>query len=133
MAFDIEAVILAEVGLLSNCVENYDKENNAERLMTELDPVEEKKERARIWTITHNRVVASYYNKKFWPKIFKEGDLVLKKVLVQEPGLGWFGPKCYGLFKITRVARPGTYRLADLDGTVLGHPWNADHFKRFYQ
>ncbi|GMN69208.1 hypothetical protein TIFTF001_038253 [Ficus carica] len=51
-------------------------------------------------------------------------------VLVQEPGLGSFGPKWNGPYTITRVVRPGTYRLSDQNGRDLGLPWNADHLKR---
>ena len=101
--------------------------------MPTLDLVEEKREQALIQTVTHNQVVARYYDKKFRLRVFRVGDLVLKKVLVQEPGLGSFGLKWDGPYRITEVVRLGTYRLADHDDICLGHPWNADHFKRFYQ
>lgn len=74
-----------------------------------------------------------YYDKKFRPRVFWISDLVLKKVLVQEPGLGSFGPKWDGPYRITDVVRSVTYRLADQDGIILEHPWNTDHLKRFYQ
>ena len=61
-------------------------------MMAELDLVEEKREQALICTVTRNQVITKYYKKWFEPKTFKVGDLVLKKVLVQKPILGSFGP-----------------------------------------
>ena len=48
MAFRVEAVIPVEVDLPSLRVENYDEEDNAERLIPTLDLVEEKREQALI-------------------------------------------------------------------------------------
>ena len=48
MAFGVEAVIPVEVGLPSLRVGNYDEEDNASRMLPELDLVEEKRERALI-------------------------------------------------------------------------------------
>ena len=61
--------------------------------MIKLNLVKEKQEQILIQTAAYNQVVAKYYNKEFHPMTFKVGDLVLNKVLAQEPGLGSFGPK----------------------------------------
>lgn len=106
MTFGIEAIISAELGLPSNRIENYDEENNVERLMFEINLVEEKREQALIRTAMRNQVVAGYYDKKFRSRVFKKCDLVLKKILVQEPGLCSFGPKWDGSFRFTEVIRP---------------------------
>ncbi|GMN63958.1 hypothetical protein TIFTF001_033028 [Ficus carica] len=63
-------------------------------------------------------------------EVARSRDLVMKRVLVQEPGLGSFGSKWDGPYTITGVVRPETYRLSDQDGRNLGLPWNADHLKR---
>ncbi|GMN58481.1 hypothetical protein TIFTF001_027586 [Ficus carica] len=57
----------------------------------------------------------------------------MKRILVQEPGLGSFDPKWDGPYTITGIVRPRTYRLSDRDGRNLRLPWNTDHLKRFYQ
>ena len=93
IAFGVETVIPADVSLTSYQIENYDEENNAEWMMSDLDLLDEKREQALIWTTVHNQVVARYYSRRFHPRIFKARDLVLKKVLVREPDLGSFGPK----------------------------------------
>ena len=133
MAFGVEAVIPAEVGLPSHRVEYYNEEDNTEQMLPELDLIEEKREQALIRTAARNQVVARYYDKRFRPRVFWVGDFVLKKVLVQEPGLGSFGPKWEGPYRITEVVRLGTYRLADQEDKALSHPWNAEYLKRFFQ
>ena len=133
MAFGVEAVIPAETGLPSYRVENFDEATNADQIAAELDLVEEKREQATIKMAARNQVVARYYNKRFRPREFKVGDLVLKKVIVPQPGLGAFGPKWEGPLRVIGIVRPGTYLLAYPDGMPLTHPWNADHLKRFYQ
>ena len=65
MAFGVEAIIPAELGLPSLCFENYDEEDNVEQMMPTLDLVEEKREQAFIRTTACNQVVTIYYNKKF--------------------------------------------------------------------
>ena len=76
--------------------------------MSALYVIEEKREQALIRTATRNQVVARYYEKKFQPRVFRVGDLVLKKILIQEPGLGSFSPKWDEPYRITEVVRPGT-------------------------
>ncbi|GMN59472.1 hypothetical protein TIFTF001_028562 [Ficus carica] len=88
---------------------------------------------ALIRMAVRNQIVARYYDKKFRLRVFRVGDLVMKRVLVQELGLGSFGPKWDGPYTITGIVRPRTYRLSDRDGRNLGLPWNTDHLKRFYQ
>lgn len=133
MTFGVKAIIPAEMGLSSYQVENYDEEANTDQMMAELNLIEEKREQALILITTRNQVVAIYYNKKFQPRTFKVKDLVLKKVLIQNPELGSFSPKWEGPFMVIGIIRLGTYQLADQDRTTLGHLWNADHLKRFYQ
>lgn len=39
----------------------------------------------------------------------------------------WEGP-----YRITRVARLGTYYLENLEGKQLKHLWNVEHLKKYY-
>ena len=71
-------------------------------------------------------------NAKVRPLSFTPGDLVLRKVFqtTQEPGVGAFGSKWEGPYKVTRIVRSGVYELEDLGGKPLSHPWNAEHLKK---
>ena len=67
--------------------------------------------------------------------IFPARGLGLEKSLSKypEPGFGQFGPNWEGPYKVIRVVRSGVYELEDLNGRPFGHPWNAEHLKKYYQ
>ncbi|XP_022144032.1 uncharacterized protein LOC111013824 [Momordica charantia] len=46
--------------------------------------------------------------------------------------VGTLDPSWEGPFEVKGIIRFGTYMLADLEGNVLAHPWNAEHLKRYY-
>ena len=62
------------------------------------------------------------------------GDLVLRKVIGNTKNLTWgkLGPNWEGPYRITSVARIGTYYLEDLDERVVLHPWNVNSLNRYY-
>lgn len=74
--------------------------------------------------------MALYYNTRVKPRVFKPGDLVLKKVLNHVRALE---SNCEGPYTIHDIVRLGTYILSDLNGNELTHPWNADHLCVYYQ
>ena len=78
--------------------------------------------------------MAQYYNSKTKKREFKVGDTVLRQVFLhtQEPGAGKLGATWEGPYQVIDIVRPGTYRLADLAGIELLHPWNAEHLKLYY-
>ena len=55
------------------------------------------------------------------------------RLATKNPTEGTLGPPWEGLYKITKVCRPGTYQLRDPKGKTLPHPWNADHLKYYYK
>ena len=67
------------------------------------------------------------FNKKVKPRHFKEGDLVLKKVLsnVKDPR-GKFTPNYEGPYVVKRVLSGGALVLAEMDGPNLRDPVNLD-------
>ncbi|XP_024028291.1 uncharacterized protein LOC112093653 [Morus notabilis] len=62
MAYGVESVIPAEVGMPTYRVEAYDKDQNNEELCTDLDLVEEKREQATIRAAVYQQATARYYN-----------------------------------------------------------------------
>jgi hypothetical protein len=46
--------------------------------------------------------------------------------------LGKLEPKWTGPFLVTEKTRPKTFHLADNEGRVLEHSWNADNHCSFY-
>lgn len=74
------------------------------------------------------------YNKRVKDMTLKEGDLVLRKVImstkVKKHGkltAEWEGP-----YVVPKVCRPGTYYLRTIDGIKLMRPRNIKHLNKYY-
>ena len=81
LAFGTEAVAPIDIGLKSPKIELASVEHNKEALRLNLDLLDEKREQVLKRTEDYQRKTAKYYDKKFKPKSYKPGDLVLKKLL----------------------------------------------------
>ncbi|MGV7343334.1 hypothetical protein PJI17_32060, partial [Mycobacterium kansasii] len=51
---------------------------------------------------------------------------------INETSAGTLGPNWDGPYIVSSTILPGTYRLENLSGQLLPHPWNAKHFKIYY-
>ena len=89
LCYSTEVMILTENGLPSYHVENLDGGSNSERLRKSLNLIDKKREPALSRIIARNRVVSCYYNSNVREQKFEVGDLVLKKVQIDN---GIFGP-----------------------------------------
>ncbi|GFS36358.1 hypothetical protein Acr_00g0045530 [Actinidia rufa] len=120
----IESVIPVEIGMSSFRTSNFSKENNETELRLHLDLLDEKRERAELGQAAYKSRVTKYYNQRVKHRSFLPGHLVLRKVTLsirelnaRKLGLTWEGP-----YKVTKVSRPGTYQLEDMNGKALPHP-----------
>ena len=135
LAYGVEAMIQVEVGIPSLRRETYDKRENHTLMSYELDLLEEKSNLAALRTASYKQRSERYFNSKVKEKKFKEGDLVLRKVLpnTKEVNAGILGPNWEGPYSIAEVLRPGTYRLKRINGTVVPRSWNAELLRPYYQ
>ena len=77
--------------------------------------------------------MARAYNKKVKSRVFRAGDLVLKRILpIQEEAKGKFAPNWQGPFVVHKVLSGGALILAEMDGQLFPQPLNADMVKRFF-
>lgn len=93
-----------------------------------MDLIEETREAAAKNLRKYGAVTQLWYNKKVAPKAFRPGDVVLRCAL--SPGKlqnKWEGP-----ILVIGSGTGGACRLAELDGTPLPHPWNANLLRRYY-
>lgn len=63
-------------------VQHFDPGSNNERLLEELDFLEERREKEAIRMVSSKRKVEQYFNKQVRPWSFRVGDLVLKQTRV---------------------------------------------------
>ena len=135
LAYGTEAVILAEVGLMSYRVESYDKDMNKEGMHLQLDLLDEVRATTEQRLARYQDLMAKHYNNKVRHRNFQVGDLVLRKVMgaARDPSQGKLGPNWEGPYRIVSWQRKGTYHLETMDGQKLQHPWNTEHLQKYYQ
>ncbi|XP_075670216.1 uncharacterized protein LOC142639981 [Castanea sativa] len=135
LTYGSEAVIPAEIGLMSYRVGKYDEGRNDQELRLRLDLVDKVRAMAEQRLARYQDLMAKHYNSRVKRRDFKVEDLVLRKVMgaARDPAQGKLGPNWEGPYKITSWLRKGTYHLEMLDGQRLRHPWNAEHLRKYYQ
>ena len=74
------------------------------------------------------------HDKNVWPRVFRVGDLVLRKVMTNtrkasdgKLGLNWEGP-----YKVVLLAGVGAYRLEDMNRKDVPRPWNICNLKKYF-
>ena len=97
--------------------------------------LEEKRDLMALRIASYKKRFERYFNSKVKERRFKEGDLVLRKVLpnTKEVNARVLGPNWEVPYLTTEVLRPGTYRLKRLKSKLVPRSWNTEHFRSFYQ
>ncbi|KAK3018181.1 hypothetical protein RJ639_002799 [Escallonia herrerae] len=110
-------------------------EENEENLRGNLDLLDDVRAQALDRMISTKQRVARFYNRRVRIRIFRVGDLVLRKLEVSDPkaAVGKLSPNWEGPYKISKVLRPGAYSLQTLSGEVIPRTWNADNLRQYYQ
>lgn len=99
----------------------------------QLNLIEEKRMTALCHGQCYQRRIARAYNKKVKPRVFQEGDLVLKKVLpFKEDPRGKFKPNYEGPFTVTKVLTGGALQISHVDGNSPHELVNSDSVKMYY-
>ena len=98
LTYGNEAVILAEIGLISYKVDNHNKARNDEAIRLQLDLIDEVKAIAEQRLTRYQDRMAKHYNSRVQHRDFKVGDLVLRKVIgaARDPTQGKLSPNWEG-------------------------------------
>jgi len=94
LAYGSEAIIPAELGLISYRVENHDESRNNKAMRLQLDLVDEVRATTEQRLARYQDLMAKHYNSKVRHRDFQVGDLVLRKVTgtTRDPSQGKLGP-----------------------------------------
>ncbi|XP_027086593.1 uncharacterized protein [Coffea arabica] len=130
LMYGMEAVLPAEVKIPSLRILMEAKLEEAEWIQQrheQLSLIDEKRLNAICHGQCYQKRVARAYNKRVKPRIFTEGDKVLKRILpVQEEAKGKFAPNWQGPFIVQKVLPGGVLILVEMDGQVFPQPINSD-------
>ncbi|XP_071739328.1 uncharacterized protein [Rutidosis leptorrhynchoides] len=113
LVYGSETVIPAEITIPTERVLSYSEEENDERLRTNLDYAEERREMAAICEAANKQRIAKSYDKRVRAITYKVGDLVWhdnqgsRTQNTRKLGPNWEGP-----YKVIGISNTGTYKLA---------------------
>ena len=81
----------------------------------------------------HQKRIKRAFDKKVRPWIFKEGDIVLKKILLPHlDSRGKCTPNFEGPYVVKTRFSSGGIILTTMDGEELPHPANSEAVKKYY-
>ncbi|KAL0546985.1 hypothetical protein IC582_016905 [Cucumis melo] len=136
LVYGMEIVLPLEVEIPSLRVLMEAKLDEAEWIRgryEQLNFVEEK----RLATLNHGQLyqrrLMRAYNKKVHPRSFREGDLILKRILpFQKDHRGKWTPNYEGPFVVKKAFSGRALLLTNMDGVELKNPMNSDYVRRYY-
>ncbi|KAL4363426.1 hypothetical protein GQ457_04G018740 [Hibiscus cannabinus] len=136
LVYGTEAVLPVEVEIPSLRILNETKLVDAEWMQARFDKlnlIEEKRLRAICHGQMYQKRMIRAYNKKVRPREFREGDLVLKKILLNQKDFrGKWMPNCEGPYVVKRAFSGGALILMEMDGKEFKYPVNSDSVKKYY-
>ncbi|XP_065033909.1 uncharacterized protein LOC135666271 [Musa acuminata AAA Group] len=134
LTFGTEAVLPPEVAVPTPRTADYSEEASGEGLRSNLDLLEERRADAHQKALSYKRAVARVYNRNVRPRSIKLEDLVLRKIEVSHPTQvrGKLAPKWEGPYRVIGVSRPGTFRLATMDGDPVPRTWNIQNLRKYF-
>ena len=91
----------------------------------------------RLAAICHHQLyqrrMVKAYDRKVRPREFKEGDLVLRKILpLQSEDQSKWAPNYEGPYVVKKTFSRGALLLTRMDGDDLSRPVNSDSVKKYY-
>nr|KYP42726.1 Pol polyprotein [Cajanus cajan] len=136
LVYGMEAIFPVEVEIPSFRLLTEAKLPETEWVQTRFDQlnlIEEKRLDAICHGQTYQRRIKRAFDKRVQPRPFKEGDLVLRKLLpAQKDKIGKWAPNYEGPYVVKRAFSGGALILTNMDGEELAYPVNSDAVKKFY-
>jgi hypothetical protein len=136
LVYGMEAVVPLEVEIPSLRIlkdAKLDESEWARSRFKQLNLINER----RLAAICHHQLyqsrIAKAYNKKVKPRVFKEGDLVLRKIpLASGEDQSKWAPNYKGPYVVKKDFSGGALILTNMDKRDLPRPVNSDVVKKYY-
>jgi len=99
----------------------------------QLNLTEEKRLKALFHGQLYQKRMMRAYDKKVRPRVFTEGELVLKNILpTQHDPRGKWNPNWDGPYVVKKAFSGGALILQEMDRDELPHPINDNAVKKYY-
>ncbi|XP_074336446.1 uncharacterized protein LOC141673591 [Apium graveolens] len=134
LAYGSKARLPVEIRSPSHRVVNFDEVLNIEGLKTNLELMDEVRDRAVKMMESYKEKTKLYFAKKEKIREYEMGDLVLRHTEASDPtNQGKLQPNWEGSYMVKEVLRPGTYKLSYLSGSEVPNTWHGARLRKFYQ
>jgi hypothetical protein len=131
LVYGAEAILPTDLEYGSPRTKTYDDRRNQTSREDSLDQLEEARNMALLHSALYQQSLRRYHARGVRPRGFQVGGLVLR--LRQDArGRHKLTPPWEGSFIITKILKPGTYKLANEEGEVYSNTWNIPQLRRFY-
>jgi hypothetical protein len=136
LVYGMEFVLSVEVEIPSMSILMEANLTEAELVQSHYDQlnlIEEKRLTAMCHGQLYQQRMKKAFDKKVKPRVFREGDLVLKKVLSFAPdSRGKWTPNYEGPYVVKRAFSGGALILTTMDGEDFTRPVNSDAVKKYF-
>ncbi|XP_074266990.1 uncharacterized protein LOC141590289 [Silene latifolia] len=128
LVYDCEAVIPPEVHVPTSRYSLNNIEANADLMQDSLVLTEELGDSAKFRIASYQQTVTKSYNMNVKIIVFREGNLVLRKVFPnkKEKSADKLSPVWEGPYLIDSIVGQGAYRLQTIEGEVIPRSWNVE-------
>ncbi|VFR02030.1 unnamed protein product [Cuscuta campestris] len=134
LTYGCEARLPIEAKIITFREKVYEEKGNEENHLAELNLLEERRMIVEAKMIKYQQAAKAYHDNKVGPRYFQVGDEVLRRREASKPGDGGkLAKKWEGPYRVTTILRPGTYKLATMEGRELERCWNSHHHRKFYR
>ena len=136
LVYGMEAALPIEVEIPSLRVIMEAKLTEAEWVQNRFDQlnlIEEKRMTALCHGQLYQKIMKKAFDKKVKPREFREGDLVLRKIMsFNTDSRGKWTPNFEGLYVVKKAFFGGALILETMDGEEFPRPMNADAVKKHF-
>ena len=136
LVYGMEAVLPIEVEIPSMRILMETQLSEAEWCQSRYDQlnlIEEKRMTALCHGQLYQKRMKQAFDRKVKPREFKEGDLVLKKmILFHNDSRGKWTPNYEGPYVVKKAFSGGALILTNMDGEELPRPVNTDAVKKYF-
>ena len=126
-----QRLLPADILWKSPRVEVYQEGEADEARQLELDSVEEARINALTQSARYLQGVRRYHDRNVQQRSFNIGDLILRRIQ-DETGLHKLNSIWEGPFIVSKVTRPGSYIITDVDSKEVPNSWNIEHLRKLY-
>jgi transposase InsO family protein len=131
LVYGVKAILPADLEYGSPRTRAYDARSNQTNREDSLDQLEEARDMALLHSARYEQSLRRYHARGVRSRDLQVGDLVLR--LRQDArGRHKLTPPWEGPFIIAKILKPGTYKLANIQGEVYSNAWNIRQLRRFY-